>query len=843
MSCRLWAPALLLLALSAAPAGASLPEDRARRECERLNDSGSFADALPHCRQAAAAQRSASAADAARRVPGGDAGALGRALTSLGLALEMTGDRQAAEASYREALARHREQGLPELEALVLSNLAALSIGGGDYGAALAWLAEEEAVARRSLESGGAAWATAELDYVRINRSVALEQLGAYSEALAELRPLAGRTAEPGPGSAASGEAAALVVNLAVLYRNLGDPRRALALLDRARDVYEESGDLSALANVHLNRALVLQLNLRAPESAAAELAQALALAQSSGDRGEEIRTLCALGELRRQGGDLEGARQAFSQALAAAAASDAAAGRWAAEAGLGRVARDAGDADAALVHLRAAIAEIERAGAALGDSRLRGGLLSDQRAVYASAVDLLGERALGSVGPAAAEAALAALALAEQAKARELLDALAGGGSGEPLAPAEVSALLPRLGSTIAFFFGERHLWRWQSARGSWEIASAGNPAEIAALVSRVHLRLARAEPAEEADLARLGDRLLPRPLSADSELRIVPDGRLFYLPFELLSDPGGGGGKLIDHLAVSYLPSLAVFPHLRHPAESARWRLAALADPALPPPTSSAVVGSLAALLARRFGLPPLPGAVREVHDAARRLGEPSAVDIAAAASEATLRQRVSEGTRVLHIAAHTVVDESLAGGVALFLAPGAAGSGAGAEDDGLVTAEELARMPLAADLAVLSGCRTALPDIALGGGDGAGGGRALASLSGALLGAGARGVVASLWEVGDDATAALMQQFYFELARGERPASALRRAKLRLAQDARWAEAPGWAGFVLLGDPGPVTASRLPWWGLAALALLAGGALLLFGARHRRQAPQDT
>ncbi len=838
--------ALLLLALPAYLAGSAHPPnaaqvapvapvahvapvapvapDAARRECERRNDSGTYADALPYCREAAERLRGAGTKD------GGD---LGRALTSLGLALEMTGDRSAAEASYREALSLHRGLGQPAQEALVLSNLAALAIGGGDYGAALAWLAEEEAVTRRALAAGDDSWAPAELEYVRMNRSVALEQLGAYTEALEEIRPLAKRSLAEGAGGLATSESAALAVNLAVLYRNLGDPRRALTLLDRARIVYEELGDRSALANVHLNRGLVYQLNLREPEAAESALVRALELAGESGDRSEETRTLCALGELRLSGGHLLEARSDFERALAAAISSNAAAGRWAALAGLGRVARAAGDPDAALLHLRSAIAEIEKAGEGVGDSALRGGLLSDQRAVYATAVDLLAERGLMLEGPEEERAVLEALALAEQARARELLDALAGGGSGAPLPPAQIAALSRRLGTTIVYFFGERRLWRWVHAGGRWQIAAAGDPVEIRALVTRVHRSLARAEPPPPEALAGLSILLLPQEIPAGDELRIVPDGRLFYLPFELLADPERSGNPLIERLAVSYLPSLSVLTHLRSPAATARWRVAALADPELPLRLAPGDTSSLASLLARRFGLPPLPGAAREARDAAARLGEPSTVELGSAATEAKLRQRVGEGVRVLHIAAHTVVDESLAGGVALFLSPGTEEVGApegrapSGADDGLVTAAELASLRLEVDLAVLSGCRTALAETELTGGDGAGGGRALASLSGALLGAGARGVVASLWEVGDGATAALMEQFYFELARGSRPASALRRAKLRLAHDPRWAGAPGWAGFVLLGDPGPVTRPFAAWsWLAAALAAIGLG-----------------
>lgn len=823
MTLRRPAPLALLLATLAANLGASTSIAEAERSvCERLNDSGMYSEALPHCRSATEAQRAASAAVS----PEDDAGALGRSLTMLGLALEMTGDRRAAEASYLEALERHQAQGRQQLEALVLSNLAALAIGAGDYHAALLWLEQEEAVARQALAARVEDWPEAELDYVRINRSVALEQLGAYSEALAELRPLSATALAAGSGSADSSETAALAVNLAVLYRNLGDPRRALALLDRARAAYERLRDASALANVHLNRALVQQLNLRAPAEAATELAQALELALASGDRGEEIRIRCAMGDLRLQGGDLEAARQAFSQAREAAAASDAAAGRWTAEAGLGRVARASGDTETVLNHLRAAIAEIEHVGADLESAALRSGLLADQRAVYATAVDLLAERALAMPEPGKEDAALEALALAERAKDRELLGAL-GGGAAEPLSPAAIRAATLRLGATLVYFFGERHVWRWQSAGGRWSIAAAGEPAAIARLVGRTHRHLADAEPAEASDLARLAQ-LLPAFLPTGDELRIVPDGRLFYLPFEILAT--SEGGTLVERTAVSYLPSLSVFAHLRPSAATPQWHLAALADPVLAAGVGSGKASSLAGLLTRRFGLPALPGAVREAGSAARYLGEPSAVDTGAAASEARLRQRAAEGARVLHIAAHTIVDEGLAGGVALFLAASGTSDSAG---DGLVTAPELAQMPLAADLAVLSGCRTALAETSA---SGTGEGRALASLSGAFLGAGATGVVASLWEVGDAATAALMEQFYFELSRGTRPAVALRRAKLRLAHDARWGAAPAWAGFVLLGDPGPVTPPSAVGRWLAAVAVALAAVLL--GAALRRR-----
>jgi len=95
-----------------------------------------------------------------------------------------------------------------------------------------------------------------------------------------------------------------------------------------------------------------------------------------------------------------------------------------------------------------------------------------------------------------------------------------------------------------------------------------------------------------------------------------------------------------------------------------------------------------------------------------------------------------------------------------------------------------------------------------------------------------------VATLWEVPDRAAAALMDGFYWELARGAAPAEALRRAKLRLAGDVRWAGRADWSAFVLIGDPPPLVAARRPWaWAAAGALSLAAGAALL--ARTRRRA----
>jgi CHAT domain-containing protein len=93
----------------------------------------------------------------------------------------------------------------------------------------------------------------------------------------------------------------------------------------------------------------------------------------------------------------------------------------------------------------------------------------------------------------------------------------------------------------------------------------------------------------------------------------------------------------------------------------------------------------------------------------------------------------------------------------------------------DRGIVTAEGILGLNLEGlDLAVLSACETGLGEVA--------GGEGVLGLVRAFHVAGARQVVASLWRVEDDSTAALMGQFYQKLwAQKLPPLEALRQAQL--------------------------------------------------------------
>ncbi len=118
-------------------------------------------------------------------------------------------------------------------------------------------------------------------------------------------------------------------------------------------------------------------------------------------------------------------------------------------------------------------------------------------------------------------------------------------------------------------------------------------------------------------------------------------------------------------------------------------------------------------------------------------------------------------------------------------------------GQEQNGFLRTLDVSNLKLAADLVVLSGCRTGLGKEVNGEG--------MLGLTRAFMYAGAKRVVASLWQVNDAATAELMKRFYQGML-GERrlsPAAALRAAQLAMWRNKRWYAPYYWAAFALQGE----------------------------------------
>jgi len=117
-----------------------------------------------------------------------------------------------------------------------------------------------------------------------------------------------------------------------------------------------------------------------------------------------------------------------------------------------------------------------------------------------------------------------------------------------------------------------------------------------------------------------------------------------------------------------------------------------------------------------------------------------------------------------------------------------------------EGIVTAEKFLGLPLnGTEIVTLSACQTGLGDISSGEG--------VFGLRRAIIQAGAKGMVMSLWSVPDTETQELMQAFYENITQGMTKAQALRQAVLKerdITMQRYGADLPFfWGAFVYLGE----------------------------------------
>ncbi len=249
---------------------------------------------------------------------------------------------------------------------------------------------------------------------------------------------------------------------------------------------------------------------------------------------------------------------------------------------------------------------------------------------------------------------------------------------------------------------------------------------------------------------------------LVASRNVIVVAHGALHYLPFTALQD--AQGKFLLDRHSLRFLPSASVLKFLRPVLQNRDGRLLVLGNPDLDDP---------------RLDLAFAEGEAKLVAS----LYPSSRVLLRKDASESNFKKAGGVFSRI-HFASHGKfqADQPLKSG--LFLAKDA-------DNDGILTVGELYSMNLEADLVTLSACETGLGKIASG--------DDVVGLTRGFLYAGSRSIVASLWNVDDEATAALMRVFYATLASMNKR-EALRQAQIKARET--FPHPFFWAAFQLTG-----------------------------------------
>ena len=113
---------------------------------------------------------------------------------------------------------------------------------------------------------------------------------------------------------------------------------------------------------------------------------------------------------------------------------------------------------------------------------------------------------------------------------------------------------------------------------------------------------------------------------------------------------------------------------------------------------------------------------------------------------------------------------------------------------ENDGRLTVNEIFNIDLTASMVTLSACQSGMSRITAG--------DEMMGIPRAFIYAGVPTVVASLWNVNDEATAILMEQFYRNLKEYEK-GEALQRAQIYMIKQSGYKTPYYWAAFSLTGD----------------------------------------
>lgn len=279
-----------------------------------------------------------------------------------------------------------------------------------------------------------------------------------------------------------------------------------------------------------------------------------------------------------------------------------------------------------------------------------------------------------------------------------------------------------------------------------------------------------------DTAALERLYGWLIPPQVQelTQENLVIVPHSILNYLPFAALT--ADGERFLVDDFVLSYAQSATFYTYLQENA----------APPAASAEAESALIFG-DPLTNVELGLAPLPGAADEAQAVAGQLG--TSAYLSQSATETLFREE-GRFADVIHLAAHGVFTPGNPLSTYMALSDDI-------QHDGTLQVREIYGLPLSgrSPLVVLSACNTYTGVLAEG--------DEFQGLTRAFLLSGARGVVASLWQVDDIATAELMRRFYEARLEGRSDAEALAVAQRSLRSDhPEWNSPFYWAAFVFVG-----------------------------------------
>ncbi|MBT3227361.1 MAG: CHAT domain-containing protein [Deltaproteobacteria bacterium] len=295
-------------------------------------------------------------------------------------------------------------------------------------------------------------------------------------------------------------------------------------------------------------------------------------------------------------------------------------------------------------------------------------------------------------------------------------------------------------------------------------------------------------------------------------NQLVLVPDGVLYYLPFETIltqihpqTDERFPKGReyLLHQYSIHYSPSVSVLGMIQTQVKNRNPELMAkrkdflgFGDPEYKPTAAKAAAFSYNKTLKQQgfYELDRLFNTRAELGEISAIFPESNVTYLREKAKESAVKLNI-KGYKYIHFATHGILDErnpEFSGVVMNLIQPDK-------PEDGFLQSSEIFDLKLDSDLVVLSACETGLGKVIKGEG--------MVGLTRAFIFAGTPSIVVSLWTVADESTSKLMIYFYKYLNEGHPKDEALRKARLELMNEAEdeellYSDPFYWGPFILNG-----------------------------------------
>jgi CHAT domain-containing protein len=652
-----------------------------------------------------------------------------------------------------------------------------------------------------------------------------LRQLGRYPEAMQDLETAKDLSLI----IADTFTLADAYTQLALVYDNIGDYDAGIELVTTATGLYNNVDDQWGLAGAYNHTGIILQdagrkkraeeFYLKALEiypqlddqinvirvlnnlgtvifeqndfiRAETYNRQALELSRQLEYKAGELPCLINLANTQNRLNQLDSAMRNYRLALELSREMNSPDSEWRALVGIAENYKLLGDYPNSIENNEKALSIIEDLRSTLHDASKKANYMARERYAFEDVIHMLATQHEKDPGKGYD---LLAFEYAQRCKSRSFLEQIKGT---DPLTVKEVqNGMHYRETVLLEYSLGDSSSVLWVITPDAYQMIRLPDRSTLEEQVESLRFALLDPEQDNKSFLLQSGNSLyrhLIQPaekyLTKKSQITIMPDGILHYIPFEILitKEPKQGEDHPYEKLAylgtkyaLSYGQSSSVYLSMLNPSSSSETsmelkELVAFGDP----------------VYADNYNRLEFSG--EEINSIAVLFPKTS-VDIFLqddASEENAKKENMLPSYRYIHFATHGMVDENHPGRSGLVLS-----QKSNETEDGILRADEISGMKLNAELVVLSACQTGLGRMIRGEG--------MIGLSRSFMNAGAPAVVMSLWSVSDQSTNLLMTRFYENLIIKElSKADALQQARISLIKDGAYAHPFFWAPFVLTG-----------------------------------------